>query len=48
LNIYSTAEYVSHIKKEAYVDANEVLALEAVQAKAALAVDSIYSSLKLR
>jgi hypothetical protein len=32
------AQYASHIKKEACAYSNEVLALEVVQAKAALAV----------
>jgi len=36
--MYSVAQYALHIKKEAYVDSREVLALEVVQAKAALAV----------
>ena len=35
---YSVAQYALHIKKEACVDSSEVLTLEVVQAKAALAV----------
>jgi len=38
LFVLYVAQYASHIKREACVDSNEVLALEVVQAKAALAV----------